>query len=171
MSDFNEGSRRRDRHRKNKGRDVRPGDASTGSLGQQSLSGTPSRQKNVVKTPPRARELPRERKEELPPLPKLPTPLCIKCGLPIQDITSALSDKKNKEAMHFDCVLEFLRNSENIEDGQKIAYIGQGRFAVIVYENPQDTKTFKIVRIIEWEGREAKAQWREDIADRFSQVR
>lgn len=151
MSDFNDGSRRRDRNRKNKGRDNRP--------------------KGTGRTQSGNREIHRERREELPPLPKLPTPLCSKCGLPIQDITSALSDKKNNEAMHFDCVLEFLRNSENPASGEKIVYIGQGRFAVIEYENPQDTKSFHILRTIEWEGRESKAQWREDIADRFSQVR
>jgi len=113
----------------------------------------------------------REKREDLPPLPKLPTPLCPRCNLPIQDITSALADKTSGEAVHFDCVLKFLQDAENPGPNEKIGYIGNGRFAVMTFDNPQDQRNFKIVRIIEWESREARAEWRMDIAGRFSQIK
>jgi hypothetical protein len=110
-------------------------------------------------------------REEAIPLPKLPTPVCPKCGQPIQDITSALNDKESGSAMHFDCVIKFLEGAENLGPNEKIAYIGQGRFAVMVFENPQDLKKFKINRVIEWESREARPEWRSDIAGLFSQIK
>jgi len=118
-----------------------------------------------------SRDSRRERREELPPLPKLPTPVCSRCGQPIQDITSALADKTSGEAVHFDCVLAFLQGAENLAANEKIVYIGQGRFAVMFFENPADTRKFRIVRTIEWESREEKAEWRTDISGRFSQIK
>jgi hypothetical protein len=72
--------------------------------------------------------------------------------------------------MHFDCVLDFLKGAERLSEGETLSYIGQGRFAVMRFENPADPKTFKIVRTIEWEGRESRAEWRVEIASGYSQV-
>lgn len=153
MGDYNEGSRRRDRHRRHKNQGGR------NAGGNQREASAPRDEH---------REAP---KIDLPPLPKLPTPLCVKCGEPIQDITSALSDKGGGGPVHFDCVLAFLQGAENLGTNEKIVYIGQGRFAVMFFENPVDTRKFKIVRMIEWESREAKAEWRTEISDRYSHVK
>ncbi len=116
---------------------------------------------------------PRERRIEidLPPPPKLPTPVCSRCGEAIQDLSSALSDRESGEPIHFDCALRFLEGSENVSENQKIVYVGQGRFAVMEFENPQDTKKFRILRTLEWESREHRAEWRSEVANLFSQVR
>ncbi len=116
------------------------------------------------------REPRRERREEIIPLPVLPTPQCARCGQPIQDVTSALADRESGSPIHFDCAIEFLQGAENIKPEEKIVYIGQGRFAVMVFETPSDLRKFKIVRTIEWEKRETKAEWRADIAGQFSQI-
>lgn len=182
MSDYSESSRRRDRHRRHRGRDGKPAEA-----GQQRPA-APARDgagrdapiRDGGRRDPRARDDNRardERKERekrvepLPPLPKLPTPVCAKCGEPIQDITSALCDKESGSPVHFDCVLQFLQGAENLAENEKIVYIGQGRFAVMVFENPADTRKFTIVRTIEWERREDRAEWRTDISGRFSQIK
>jgi hypothetical protein len=73
--------------------------------------------------------------------------------------------------MHFDCVIKFLEGAENLGPNERIVYIGQGRFAVTLFENPQDTKKFKINRVIEWENRESRAEWRSEIAGLFSQIK
>ena len=197
MSDYTEGPRRRDRHRRHKNREgqvrstsqsASQGTSQGGSQGSgQSLSGrtssgtsrdnSSSREANSLREMSTSRDVNasrdsrRERREELPPLPKLPTPVCSRCGQPIQDITSALADKTSGEAVHFDCVLTFLQGAENLAANEKIVYIGQGRFAVMFFENPADTRKFRIVRTIEWESREAKAEWRTDISGRFSQIK
>lgn len=166
MNDYNDGSRRRERH----GRRHRRGDGRDGANEQRSQGGRSAAQAQGQPRDGR-RDGRHERREELPPLPKLPTPVCARCGQPIQDITSALADKGTGAPVHFDCVVEFLTGAENLGTNEKIVYIGQGRFAVMFFENPQDTKKFRIVRTIDWESRETKAEWRADIAGAFSQVK
>jgi len=182
MSDYTEGPRRRDRHRRHKNRDGQaqgtaqgtaqgPGQSPSGRSSAVSRDTVSSRESNASRDVSASRDSRRERRDELPPLPKLPTPVCSRCGQPIQDITSALADKTSGEAVHFDCVLAFLQGAENLAANEKIVYIGQGRFAVMFFENPADTRKFRIVRTIEWESREAKAEWRTDISGRFSQIK
>ena len=177
MSDYTEGPRRRDRHRRHKNREgnAQSTTQSAAQITSQSANGRQSSANTRETVSSRdvtvSRDSRRERRDELPPLPKLPTPVCSRCGQPIQDITSALADKSSGEAVHFDCVLTFLQGAENLAANEKIVYIGQGRFAVMFFENPADTRKFRIIRTIEWESREAKAEWRTDISGRFSQIK
>lgn len=181
MSDYSDSPHRRDRHRRHKNRDGR-GTAQGGAAQKGGGRGKPAgRDKadvagrdisgRVEQRRDRRPEVRQEPRIELPPLPKLPTPLCPRCGEPIQDVTSALSDKATGTPMHFDCVLSFLQGAENLGANEKIVYIGQGRFAVMFFENLSDTRKFKIIRTIEWEGREGRAEWRSDISGLFSQVK
>jgi hypothetical protein len=102
---------------------------------------------------------------------KMNTPECPMCGKPILELSSALSDKATGAPVHFDCVLEQLQNTEKLTPEQKIVYIGQGRFGVVVFPQPHDTRNFTIQRIIEWEPRDKKIEWRSEIAGLYSQVR
>lgn len=97
--------------------------------------------------------------------------VCPACGKSISDISEAIADKATGLPMHFDCVLEKLRASENPHGGQQVTYIGQGRFAVISYANARDTKHFKIEKIIEWEDRNASISWRSEMADLYSKIK
>lgn len=178
MSDYTEGSRRRDRHRRHRGGGGQNREGQGGGRQENSRErGGQAREAQHGRDAPRGREAPqqkdsrRERREELPPLPKLPTPMCPRCNQPIQDITSALADKESGEAVHFDCVLNFLQGAESLGPNEKIVYIGHGRFAVMVFENPSDLKKFRIVRTIDWENRDTRAEWRTDISGRFSQIK
>ena len=59
-----------------------------------------------------------------------------------------------------------------VTPSEKVAYIGQGRFAVLSFENPHDQKHFSIKRTIEWEARDAeRGAWRDEMAGLFSQVK
>lgn len=96
--------------------------------------------------------------------------VCGRCGKPITDVAMALADRGTDEPIHFDCVLDSLNASEKLQENEKIAYIGQGRFAVVNFPNANDTKNFTIVRIIEWEPKDKKYSWRDEIASVYSQV-
>jgi hypothetical protein len=85
-------------------------------------------------------------------------------------MSAAIADKGTGVPVHFDCVLEFLQKSEELNKGEKVVYIGQGRFAVVYLENPQDTRKFKIIRIIEWEDKEKKQAWRAEISGIFTHI-
>jgi len=96
--------------------------------------------------------------------------VCPVCGKPIDDLTSAVSDKTTGAPAHFDCILEQLTKSESLSENDKVTYIGQGRFAVLHFDNPRDLKSFRIVKTIEWESREKKFEWRDEMSGLFSQV-
>lgn len=96
--------------------------------------------------------------------------VCAKCGQVITELASALSDKSTGNPIHFECALSEVEKSESLGQNEKIAYIGQGRFGVISYENPRDQRHFTIKKIIEWEDRDSKAQWRNEISELFSKV-
>lgn len=97
---------------------------------------------------------------------------CEICGEPITDIANAINNKESGNPVHFDCVISKLSESENIGQNDKIAYIGQGRFGLLHFENPHDQKHFEIRKIIEWEARDSeRAAWRNEMAGLFSQVK
>ena len=96
--------------------------------------------------------------------------ICPKCGQPITDMASAIADKTTGEPLHFDCALNQVKQSEQTGENEKIAYIGQGRFAVLHYENIRDQRHFTIKKIIEWESREQQASWREELSGLYSKI-
>ena len=97
---------------------------------------------------------------------------CELCGQPIEDLANAISNKDTGNPVHFDCVLNKIAAAENITPAEKIAYIGQGKFAVLHFENPHDQKHFTIRKTIEWEARDAvRGEWRNEMAGLFSQVK
>ena len=96
--------------------------------------------------------------------------VCPICGNDIEDMASAVIDKASGDPAHFDCILDQLNKTETLGKNEKIAYIGQGRFALLRYEDPSDVKSFKIIKTIEWEGRDAKLPWRSELSGLYSQV-
>ena len=96
--------------------------------------------------------------------------ICPKCGQPITDIASAIADKTTGEPLHFDCVLNQVKQAEPTGENEKVAYIGQGRFAVLHYENIRDQCHFTIKKIIEWESREKESEWRGELSGLYSKI-
>jgi hypothetical protein len=97
----------------------------------------------------------------------IPTPLCPYCNEPIKDLASAIADM-NEKAVHFECVQKRISAMEKLAKGDTVAYIGGGRFGIVAFENPQAPKSFRIKKIIEWEQKDKRADWRTHIADHFS---
>ena len=110
----------------------------------------------------------------------LPVPTCPWCGKPIRDISQAIADKDSGEPVHFDCVAARITGGEKLERGEAVTYIGGGRFGVVCFtgqvnpRGPQDRNSgppshdFKIKKIIEWENKEKRAEWRSVICDHYS---
>ena len=97
--------------------------------------------------------------------------VCPICSKVIEDLTSSLSDKTTGEPVHFDCAWNQAGKDITLKENEKFTYIGQGRFAVLYYENPRDQKKFVIKKIIEWENRDQKSEWRDELSGLYSQVR
>ncbi len=98
--------------------------------------------------------------------------ICEICGQPITDVANAICNHGSDSPVHFDCVLKKITEDEKPGMNEKVAYIGQGRFAVLHFDNPHDQKHFSIRKIIEWEDREQKrGEWRNEMAFLYSQVK
>jgi len=114
----------------------------------------------------------------------LPVPDCPWCGKPIQDISFAIADRESGAPVHFECVAAKIAEAEILGKGDEVTYIGGGRFAVVFFpgsggEPPQPQRQeprhepkrdFKIKKIIEWEDKDKRAEWRSLICDRYSVV-
>ena len=100
--------------------------------------------------------------------PVLPKPLCPRCGAPIDDLPSALNDKETGQPIHFDCVIARLSEGENLGEGEKVVYLGGGRFGVVQFETPGDTKRFRVRKTLQWEEKDKRAEWRRQVADLYS---
>jgi hypothetical protein len=95
-----------------------------------------------------------------------PAPVCPLCGKPIFDLSSALAGREEGTPVHFDCALAQAGVGEELEPGERVAYIGRGAFAVIEYKDKSLT-SFIIKRRIQWEKEGAKFDWRKSIQQRF----
>lgn len=122
--------------------------------------------------PPRAvtMEQIREDEEAISAFKAANQPVCECCGRPIMDMASVIASRESGNPIHFDCALEILAGEEKLAAGEKFAYIGQGRFGIVFRENPHDVKHFSIRKIIEWEAKDKKPQWRDQMADLYSKV-
>jgi hypothetical protein len=104
---------------------------------------------------------------ELPANP-ITSPDCFWCKKPIKDITTAICDKSSGQPVHFDCVIERISEAENLDINDSVCYIGGGRFGIIHYNNPPDTRDFTIKKVLEWEAKEVSSEWRRPISEYFS---
>jgi len=126
----------------------------------------------------------------------LPVSECLWCGKPIRDISSAIADKDTGGPVHFDCVAARITFGEKLEKGDSVVYIGAGRFGIVNFgntgappryssdgssqdsgkpENPSEAQDnspvnrgFTIRKIIEWENKDKRAEWRSVICDHYS---
>jgi hypothetical protein len=99
----------------------------------------------------------------------------------------AIQDKDSGQPVHFDCALARLTETERLDSGDVLSYIGGGRFGVVHftesragfrnrlfqadsgrYENGPPGRVFTIKKIVEWENRENRPDWRVSIADHYS---
>lgn len=98
----------------------------------------------------------------------LPVPDCPYCGRPIKDLSTALADKNSGQPVHFDCVIARIAEGEILEQGDAVTYIGGGRFGIVHFNNPQNTQDFNIKKILEWENKENRSEWRKVVSDHYS---
>jgi len=102
----------------------------------------------------------------------LPVPDCPWCGKPIKDISLAIADKDSGVPVHFDCVSARIAGGEILEKGDVLTYIGGGRFGIVYFSGSGNShsanRNFKIKKVIEWEDKDKRADWRSLISDRYS---
>jgi hypothetical protein len=82
-----------------------------------------------------------------------------------------MTDRDTGLPVHFDCVAARIVREEKLEKGDTVTYIGGGRFGVVCFGSRipgGDGKPFTIKKIIEWENKDNRAEWRSTISDHYS---
>ncbi|MCL2608380.1 MAG: hypothetical protein FWD94_00525 [Treponema sp.] len=105
-----------------------------------------------------------------PELPKvdLEPEICVLCEKPIDEFATVVSDHESGRPAHFDCAVNRIAEREHLEEGDRVGYIGGGRFGIIKFDNPGDPKKFKIKKILEWEKKGDRSKWRTALSEHFS---
>jgi len=97
----------------------------------------------------------------------LPVPDCPYCGKPIRDISQAIAEKDSGVPVHFDCIVGRIAVGEILEKDDAVTYIGGGRFGIVSFSGRNE---FKIKKIIEWENKDKRAEWRSEVCEHYSVV-
>ena len=163
----NRGNRRKFfKRRERENNQSRPRDASK-SAGKKMVDFSPFGETK----PDKRRGILFDRPKWVPPVPPsdpLPAASCAWCDKPIKDISLAISEPGTGKPVHFECVINRIIERETLESGDTVSYIGGGRFGVVHFNNPPDTRDFTIKKIFEWENKESRSDWRVTISEHFS---
>ena len=85
---------------------------------------------------------------------------CEICGKEIKDISTAIAPSGFQNPVHFDCMLEKLKNENTLENTDRIVYLGSGNFGIVRQEKNKPSKEFTIIKKFEIENRDEKPDWR-----------
>lgn len=86
---------------------------------------------------------------------------CPVCNEGVKEVGNAI-DFQGKGPTHFDCVIRALTKQEKLNPGEKIAYVGSGRFGVINHKKNDSGVPFTLLREIEVEDRDKVLTWRDE---------
>lgn len=89
---------------------------------------------------------------------------CCYCHEPIREMSLAIDVPDFTEPAHFDCVLSHLKDRENLQPKEEIVYMGNRKFAVVVYKTPN---TFDVIREIPFEDNRDFKPWRNEFSVRM----
>ena len=95
--------------------------------------------------------------------PEKPELICALCGEVIKETASSLALPESGEPAHFDCVMKKLEESETLEEGDSIAYLGGGNFGII-RKSSQNSTGFEIKKKIDFENKENIGSWRKKLS-------
>jgi len=162
----NRGNRRKNRKRRDWDSQPQQRDASKGG-GKKAADLSLAKEGRFEKTRGGLIERPKWTPPKPPPF-TMPQATCAWCENPIKDMTSAICEPDTGKPVHFECVINRITERESLDSGDTVSYIGGGRFGIVHYNNPPDTRDFKIRKIFEWEQKEGRSDWRVAISDHYS---
>lgn len=84
---------------------------------------------------------------------------CPLCGEPILEISSAVTDRLTGQPAHFDCVMKKISDEEDIQENEKLCYLGNGSFGIVEKRSSGPTK-FSIRKKIQYENKDSAVLWR-----------
>jgi hypothetical protein len=101
------------------------------------------------------------------PVPKRDYEPCPISGEPIKNILTAIMHPQTGRPANFDSVLQQLEQHEQLEENERICYLGKGEFG-IVQENPNGKPRFTIRKRISYEEESNRCEWRKELSPGIS---
>jgi hypothetical protein len=168
--------RRRNNRRKHKDGSAQEGQAQKPDSPQGEQSSGPRRQRDQVG----ARKGGGQRREgrgpgrggsgraDEPPRPALQEavvvyPDCPICGKTVRDLASALTHRISRQPAHFDCIMQELRDTNEISPQEKICYLGGGCFGILEFRPSGGPGHFVIKKRIQYEEKEYQQDWKKPL--------
>lgn len=90
-------------------------------------------------------------------------PTCPVCEKRIRDLSSAVAHQETGEPAHFDCIVRILTEREDLENGEKICYLGNGSFGIVQQRVSGHPLRFFIRKRIQYEPKDAQLSWRTNL--------
>ena len=123
--------------------------------------------------PPPKREinagLPDEVKYRMPPPPpRRDYGACPICSQPMRDINSAIAFPPSNEPAHFECVLRNIAATEDLAQGERVCYLGNGSFGIIADKSKAGESRYVIRKRIQFEDAEGELPWRKELSPGIS---
>jgi hypothetical protein len=101
----------------------------------------------------------RRRKSHRPAAP-VDFPLCPVCQKAVRELHAAITHRESGKPAHFDCILQLLRDSSDLQESEKICYLGKGCFGVVQFRQNAGPTRFVIRRRIQYEQTDGFPDWR-----------
>jgi len=92
---------------------------------------------------------------------------CPICGKSVKSMLTAIAVNEDMDPAHFDCVIKQLTEQEKVGNGEKVTYIGNGTFAVVKMKPGSRGSSFTVIKKIQYENKDSKADWRKKISNRI----
>ena len=92
--------------------------------------------------------------------PQIQYPSCPVCSQSVRDIYAAITHEESQQPAHFDCILKILRNTNHLDAGEKICYLGKGSFGIIQQRTGNSSMRFFIRKRIQYEVVDPAPEWK-----------
>ncbi|MFP4510405.1 MAG: hypothetical protein ACLFNQ_09770 [Spirochaetaceae bacterium] len=128
-------------------------------------SGSPQAQKRRPKT--RVEDMYIKMPDPIPEREYAPCPVC---GKAIEHVFSAVAHRSNGMPAHIECIIEELSGEEQLEEGDRIVYLGRGNFGVVGKEPrvEEGRRLFNVKRRIQYETGSDTPDWRRELSPGIS---
>ena len=92
--------------------------------------------------------------------PQVDFPMCPVCQKAVRDLCSAITHQETGNPAHFDCILKTLREVHNVQQDEKICYLGKGSFGIVQFRQHSSPLRFFIRKRIQYEENDLFPEWR-----------
>lgn len=128
------------------------------------MANTPASPEPARPNPGGGRSRHRRRRKAHRPVTPADYPICPVCQKPVRELHAAIAHRETGRPAHFDCILQLLREDNELENSEKICYLGKGTFGIVQFRQNSGPLRFLIRKRIQYEQTDGFPDWRRKTA-------